>query len=653
MTAQYESTDVLIIGAGPTGLLLSSELGLRCKTRNIVLEKDTSIYKYPRAFTLGQHSVRLLQGLGLYSKIYSEIGYCSSLISMVGGTDSRFQKTPFLERELQTGHSALHANLHFKQPVMERILHDLIHKDEYSELRTGCNVTSISEDDDWVYVEYEHAGLKKRVKSRFLVGADGKIGYTRKKYLEPKGVIMESTLPWTMLAGSVNILVKRPTPESHPDFPLWAIGYTPDRVLDAFIPNSFIFKCNPNRPVVSCRLGRPSEDPMPWRFEIATRDNEDGMAVLDPNTVMHSTIYPYLRRPGSDFGVHGMVEYPHDCLELVTVNPYRYSARTCNRWFIGRSILAGDAAHVFPPFAGLGVECGLMDASGLAWRLAHLLNQPSSPSPQTIAAVLSSWERERRTHVVHALSLTLRNAIWIEQSHVKSTLTQWLVYIQRLVPAWKAGIENPNERPVEYAYEPGVSFVPIGLSGMKTRSQGASMVCPQIGCVVLGGGGADAGGEVRLLDDILFDRAKTGVLQLLVLLPSAPLLSQFISQIADLIPRIASLSDNTVLGSEAVLLLFPSPHTHSTTYPSLISLLPTNLKDTTLLRPASLAEYAASALLADRPYPAMYNEGRIHEEFPGARYVLVRLDRVVFAACGDEGALEGVLRGVGGVLGGA
>jgi 2-polyprenyl-6-methoxyphenol hydroxylase-like FAD-dependent oxidoreductase len=53
-------------------------------------------------------------------------------------------------------------------------------------------MTAISEDRDWVYAQYTDAsGATKRVRARFLVGADGKTGYTRKQYLESRGIKLE------------------------------------------------------------------------------------------------------------------------------------------------------------------------------------------------------------------------------------------------------------------------------------------------------------------------------------------------------------------------------------------------------------------------------------------------------------------------------
>ena len=74
---------------------------------------------------------------------------------------------------------------------MEKHIRSVIDPEIVS-LRTGCIVTAIDEDQDWVYTDYTNSeGQPSRVQSKFLVGADGKTGFTRKKYLEPKGIRME------------------------------------------------------------------------------------------------------------------------------------------------------------------------------------------------------------------------------------------------------------------------------------------------------------------------------------------------------------------------------------------------------------------------------------------------------------------------------
>ena len=77
MTAlvEWETTDVLICGCGPTGAMLSGYLGM-LGIQNIILEKEADVTTDPRGIALDDDGIRLMQGLGLYEHIFTEIGSC-------------------------------------------------------------------------------------------------------------------------------------------------------------------------------------------------------------------------------------------------------------------------------------------------------------------------------------------------------------------------------------------------------------------------------------------------------------------------------------------------------------------------------------------------------------------------------------------------
>jgi hypothetical protein len=77
-----------------------------------------------------------------------------------------------------------------------------------------------------------------------------------------------------------------------------------------------------------------------------------------------------------------------------------------NKWFHNRIILIGDAAHVFPPFGGQGIACGVRDGFALAWRLAVLLRPPGA-TKSLINVTLTAWAHERRQGVDDSARLTL------------------------------------------------------------------------------------------------------------------------------------------------------------------------------------------------------------------------------------------------------
>lgn len=73
--ASFEKTGVIICGGGPTGVLLSAMLG-QMRVPNIVLEREPDITTDPRGIALDEDGIRLLQAVGVYDKVYTEIGSC-------------------------------------------------------------------------------------------------------------------------------------------------------------------------------------------------------------------------------------------------------------------------------------------------------------------------------------------------------------------------------------------------------------------------------------------------------------------------------------------------------------------------------------------------------------------------------------------------
>lgn len=90
-----------------------------------------------------------------------------------------------------------------------------------------------------------------------------------------------------------------PTKSSHPDFPLWKLGFTPQEVYDRFFPENFRFIGNPKRPAVCGTFGPRSE--RLWRFEYVVQDGENPqeMASHERSTEI---IFPYLTHPGHLYG---------------------------------------------------------------------------------------------------------------------------------------------------------------------------------------------------------------------------------------------------------------------------------------------------------------------------------------------------------------
>lgn len=114
--------------------------------------------------------------------------------NFVTGVHSDLSKPPLMSHDQSTseggtGHVGF---LCHKQPALEKAIRDVVASNPHSQLRSKCLVTGINEDEDGVNVRYTDAdGQSATLRGKFLVGADGKTGYVRKKYLEPKGITMD------------------------------------------------------------------------------------------------------------------------------------------------------------------------------------------------------------------------------------------------------------------------------------------------------------------------------------------------------------------------------------------------------------------------------------------------------------------------------
>ncbi|KJK61003.1 mhpA [Aspergillus parasiticus SU-1] len=614
----YEQTDVLICGCGPTGAMLSGYLG-KMGIRNIVLEKEACITTDPRGIALDDDGIRALQGLGLYEHVFSDIGSPIPRIRFVGGVHHDLHRKPFLSfdtasSEGNTGHIGA---MRHKQPALERHLRSVIDSSKFSELRSNCTLSSIHEDDNWVYATYSDSTTnRKGIQAKFLIGADGKTGYTRKNYLEPKGIKLEwaEKTKYNETWVALNWKIHLPTPATHPQFPLWKLGYSPEMVYDLFFPDDFQFLCNARRPAVCGRFGLPND--RLWRFEFVIAPGEDGTEMAQRHKIKE-VVVPYITHPGSRYGLTEDVEYPEDCIEVLRSRPFGFAARSCNKWALGRTILCGDAAHVFPPFGGQGIASGFRDAIGLAWRLAILC---SSKRPLDHEATLAAWYKERKQQLDKSLAATVRNGEMVNtKNSLEGFLRDWTLWSAQFIPQWKHWLERgPRaEGPIEYSHTPGLPFIPK-LNG--------GVAFPQIYCVAV----SDKDEIVRFTDDAIFDSSKTKQFQIVVLLPNLQLLHSTLTELGGM-----DQDSTSLLSYDEVTILVPR-----VSAPKFIDGQAPETVTNRLYRSASAEEFGQCKLCRGRPAPRGYDEELMWRSMSGKRYIILRPDRFVFAACNTTAELN-------------
>ncbi|KAL4910640.1 hypothetical protein BDW74DRAFT_172112 [Aspergillus multicolor] len=609
-----ETTDVVICGCGPTGAMLSGYLG-RMSISNVVLEKESGITTDPRGIALDEDGVRLMQGLGIYNRIHRDIGSCMQIFKFIGGTQKDLSQDAFMEMDYATteggtGHVGF---ISHKQPILEKHLRTAMASTGFSQLRSSCTVVEIQQDDRWTYCRYrDQYGEIQSIRSRFLVGADGKTGFTRKNYLEPLGIRMLQAhdafydVTWVALNWEITL----PTAETHPGFPLWKQGYSPEQVYDLFFPKNFRFLCNPERPAICTRFGLPSD--RLWRFEFVVLDGEDGDEMASPEE-MREVIFPYLTHSGKRYGLLHNVQYPEDCIRVLRSRPFRFAARSCNKWSLGRVTLCGDAAHVFPPFGGQGISSGFRDAASLAWRLALLCRQ-DTPSLSRHEAVLESWYLERKQQLERSLAVTIRNGEFVTEGNpLKIFLRSCYLFIMNLVPSWRRELRLGHRKGmIRYKFAPGMPFVP-GLNG--------GLCLPQVYC-------KSGTGVVSFTDDAIFHPSKRGLFQLLIYLEN----SSEIESARETVSSIEGYAKGEIRIDEATYIINDTEHSFD----------PSNdLHDAnSVYRVASAEEFAKSPLCEGRPEPQYYNMHYLGKTLGGSKFVIVRPDRFIFAACSDSDELK-------------
>ncbi|KAF9884946.1 hypothetical protein FE257_000855 [Aspergillus nanangensis] len=618
----YETVDVLICGCGPTGAMLSGYLG-SMGVPNIVLEKEPHINTDPRGIALDDDGIRYLQGLGLYQHIFTDIGSCISRIRFVDGIHHDLQKEPFLSFDMgssegNTGHVGVIAH---KQPVLEKHLRSVLDVSKFSDLRSGCTLTAIREDDDWVYATYTNAADEEhQIRCQFMVAADGKTGFTRKGYLEPKGIRLEwaEQTKYNETWVALNWKIHLPTQETHPSFPLWNLGYSPEEVYDLFFPADFRFLCNAHRPAVCGRFGLP--DDRLWRFEFVVGPDEDGTEMAEKQKI-RETVVPYITHPGRRYGLQEDVEFPEDCIEVLRSRPFGFSARSCNKWALGRVILSGDAAHVFPPFGGQGIASGFRDAVGLAWRLAILC---SSPKKLDHESILTAWYQERKQQLDRSLASTVRNGSLVNTpSAIHGYLRNWVLWGMKLVPQWKHALERgPRaDGPIRYSHMPGFPFLPEFHGGL---------YFPQTYCTAV----MEEEAHVQFTDDVIFSADKKALLQIVVLLEDP---DQVRSAVAEL-NQLKAVETHHLSADEATYFVPRASMRADSRREDL------DLVQGRLFRSANADEFTQSPLCGNRPTPRGYREALLWESTVGKRYVILRPDRFIFAACGSGMEVEEAAR---------
>lgn len=421
--------DVLLVGMGPVGAALANLLG-RYGVNVLVVEQATEIFTAPRAIALDNEALRILQMAGVQEDDFAKIAIPQvQMYSPMFGRFARMNTAGQVD-----GHPML---VTFFQPELEEALRRKLDQYKNVKVSLGTALESFQDSDVGVRAQLRtRDGKLLHVMSKYLVATDGSNSFVRKALgLDFKGETFGQD--WLVVDAK-----HVPNPVDHIEF-----------------------LCDPQRPTP--HMVAPG-DRQRWEFMLHPGETREEME--KPETVRS------LLAPWADAGQ----------IEIERTAVYRFHARVADRFSVGRCFLAGDAAHITPPFAGQGLVAGLRDAANLSWKLAWVLRWQAS------SKILETYHQERQPHAKEMIDMALlMGRLVMPANRFKAFLIHGFMRLIRVVPAGRALFEDLKIKP-QNTFKVGLF---TGKSSAKKLLAGATF--PQSFVRK-----AD-GGEIVLSDEVL------------------------------------------------------------------------------------------------------------------------------------------------------
>ena len=278
------------------------------------------------------------------------------------------------------------------------------------------------------------------------------------------------------------------------------------------------------------------------------------------------------------------------------------------------------------PVGGQGIASGFRDAISLAWRLAvgcNLLNTDAA----TVHGLLSGWYNERKQQLEKSLATTIEDGNFVTASNaLKIFIRDWNLWFQQLIPSWRHYLHLGNRREgmVQYEYRPGMPFL---------ARLGGGRCFPQVYCKSLASSTSE---EVCFTDDVIWGTESTALFRFVLLVRS---LSELEGALKD-IEQLRNLHDGGAVDFGNFTTIVEDTEASLTCFPIKKASMQR------LYRVATAAEFAKSYLCNRRPEPIGYKPYRLGTEVQQKRFLFLRPDRFIFAACNTVEEAGEAIRGM-------
>ena len=359
-------TEVMIIGAGPTGLSLACQL-VRFGVDFIIIDKKEGPTPLSKALGVHARTLEVYEQLGIVDKAIEQ-GVIADKVKLIGSTNGHVYDG-FSLAEMGSGMSPFPYMLVLEQSKNEEILYEYLQTHQ-KDVQWTVSLDEFWQDDSGVTaVVTTEEGKSETITAQYLVGCDGASSPVRK---------------------SLGFSFEGDTEER--------LFYVADAYLDADLDHSALHSCFAqdaflfffpiaNEPQDAVESGSSINR---WRIlgnlpETVSADDEIDMS----NAAIEQRIQTITKRP----------------LQIRATNwssTYRVHTRRVDKFSEGRCYLAGDAAHVHTPAGGQGMNTGIQDAYNLAWKLAFVLKGQASES------LLETYNTERLENAKNLVESTDR-----------------------------------------------------------------------------------------------------------------------------------------------------------------------------------------------------------------------------------------------------
>ncbi|OAV61813.1 bifunctional 3-(3-hydroxy-phenyl)propionate/3-hydroxycinnamic acid hydroxylase MhpA [Enteractinococcus helveticum] len=351
--------DVAVVGLGPVGQAVALLLAERGHSV-LAIEKQEKPYPLPRAVTYTPDVARLIDQLGLSDKL-AEFSVATDTYEWQTADRQTMLRFDFSQPSGQ----GWPASTMFNQPSLENALRERGADYDNITVRRGTELRGLHRVAEGANPEVDGAECirldvtsrttkYRQFFARYVIGADG-ANSTVRQYTDSRIEDLGFFYEWLVL------------------------DLIPDGG-DTFTPDN-LQVCDPARPVTTVSAG-----PGRRRFEFM-RMPDDDLAVFNSDQAAWSMLEPW--------------GYTPENTQLERRALYTFQARWVDRWRDGRLLLAGDAAHLMPPFYGQGMVSGMRDAANLAWKLDLVLRGSADEG------LLDTYSTERAEHVKHAIAMSV------------------------------------------------------------------------------------------------------------------------------------------------------------------------------------------------------------------------------------------------------